>query len=122
MAMTTRLTTFHWPKPEDIDLQSITFSYDPLVDVLELSFDQEPVPRVEVPLETSAKFTPLASVRENSRGELTGEVVGIMVDNLSQAFARYPAWQMLTKGTVDRAVLASLIEAFSALPEESDVD
>lgn len=120
--MTTRTTTFQWPKPEDIDLNTIAFSYDPLIDVLELSFTQEPVPRVEVPLEIAAKFTPLASIRENARGELTGEVVGIMVDNLSQAFTQYPAWRRLTEGTVDREVLASLIETFSVLSEEAGDD
>lgn len=121
MAVTVERLILKWPKPEDIDPREVSFAYDTLIDLLELSFTTPPLPAIETPLETDTKFRPKASLRyDDEIGELAGEVVGVMIDNLSEAFPEHPDWRILTEGKIDRNVLASLIETLSVLPEYAD--
>lgn len=120
MAVEAQSAILRWPNPDEIDLEGISWFYNSKIDLLELSFTRKPVWRVETPLETTTKFWPMASVRDDEEGRLTGEVVGVMIDNLSEAFPEHPDWRILTEGKIDRDVLTSLIETLSVLPEYAD--
>lgn len=119
MAITTKPTTLHWPKPQNIDLGAIRQSYDQELDLLVLSFTLEPLPRVEVALEQLGGLTPLASVRLEGRNRITDDVIGVMVENLSDGFSEHPEWRILVENRIDRVTLTSLIETFARLSEDS---
>lgn len=118
MAVEAHRTTFRWPDPSTLDPRELDPWYDSDIDLLELQFTPRPVPRVEVPLETPDLATPFASIRMDKNHALTGEVVGIMIQAMSEGYFAHPEWRELAEGRITPEVLRTLIETLAPLPPE----
>lgn len=120
MALTTETTKLRWPDPHSLNPSEADPSYNSQIDLLELRFTHDTIARAEVPLDAQGRLAPWASVRLDANDNLTGDVVGVMVDNFSYGFAAHPEWRELADGRPTRHNLASLIAVLSRLPPEPD--
>lgn len=119
MAVEARRTTFRWPDSSALNPDELDPWYDPDIDLIELPFTDKPILRVEVPLETPEIATPFASVRMDNDDHLTGEVVGIMIQNASFGFTAHPEWREIAEGRITPETLRTLIETLSPLSPEA---
>lgn len=113
-------TALHWPDPNALDPCQADPDYNAKIDTFELRFTRETIPRVEIPLEAIGHVGPWASVRLDSEDEITGEVVGLMIENLSLGFDAYSGWRNLAEGLVTSETLRTIIETLSRLSPEPD--
>lgn len=116
----TPTTILRWPAPQSLDPTVADWSYDADIDMLELRFKREAAPRMEVWLDAPGSAMPMASVRTDEDGQLTGEVVGVMIQGFSRGFATHPEWRCIAEGHLTRERLEGLIETLAGLPPEPD--